>query len=106
MADYQSETGYRLKLRERDVIQATVTKVGTDEVQANTSLWSNIESAKIVNTNLNTSIAPSTKIYATVTDISEDTATLTQKRGVYRRNHLPGDSLRMQAIEQVSSSVC
>lgn len=106
MAGNQPETEYRLKLREGDVIQATVTKVGAGEVQIETSLWSNIESATIVETGANTSIAPGAEIYATVTDISGETATLTQKRGVYRRNHLPGDSLRMQAMDHVSASVC
>ncbi|ERG91818.1 MAG: hypothetical protein J07HQW1_01852, partial [Haloquadratum walsbyi J07HQW1] len=92
-------------LRVGDSIQATVTHTGAGKARIDTSPWSNIESA-IIKVGSNTSIAPGTKIYDTVTDISEEAAILTQKRGAYKRQHLPGDSLRMQTVEQVSSSVC
>lgn len=105
MNDNQPETEYALKLRVGDSIQATVTHTGAGKARIDTSPWSNIESA-IIKVGSNASIAPGTKTYARVTDISEEAAILTQKRGAYKRQHLPGDSLRMQTVEQVSSSVC
>lgn len=106
MAAHSSTTNYRLKLREGDSIQATVTQLGVGEVQIDTTLWSNIESASIVDIDVDAQITVGEDLYATVTNISGNTATLTQERGVYRRNHCPGDSIQMQAIEQVSGSLC
>lgn len=54
----------------------------------------------------NVSISPGSEIYAEVVDITDSTAMLTQKRGIYRRNHHPGDPIRVQGVEQVNSAVC
>lgn len=100
-----NETTYRLKLVEGDVIEATITNLSRGGAEIDTSLWSNVDTARLREVGQNTSIAPGSDVYATVTGIDSGTATLKRKRGVYRRNHLPGDRLRVQGSDRISSSL-
>lgn len=106
MSTGDGERKYRLKLREGDEIQATVTGIGSDAPRVDTSSWSNIETASLAEVSENTTIAPGSQIYTKVTDINETHARLVAQRGVYQRNHLPGDEIRTRAIKQVSASLC
>jgi len=99
------ETTYRLKLVEGDDVKTTVTEIDRNGAKVDTTSWSNVETARIVNAQQNTAVVPDSEVYATVTAVESGEATLKQKRGVYRRNHLPGDRLRVQGCDRVSSSL-
>lgn len=100
-----SEVDYRLKLVEGDVIKTRVTSLGRDGAQVDTSLWSNVKTATLCEVSQNTSIALGSEVHATVTEIDSEEATLKRKRGLYHRNHLPGDQLRVQGRDRVSSAL-
>lgn len=104
MTSSNTETQYQLKLKQGDFIQVIITSIDRDGVQVDTSGWANVETA--VFTEIGTNPSPGTQLYAKVTNLDSATAYLAQERGVYRRNHLPGDSLRVQGVENVSTSLC
>lgn len=99
------DTNYHLNLVEGDVIETTVTNLNRNGAQVDTSQWSNVETATLREVSQKTSIAPGSVIYATVVDIDCKEAALQQKRGLYCRNHRPGDHLRVQGRDRISSSL-
>ncbi|MYL18212.1 hypothetical protein GLW36_16410 [Halorubrum terrestre] len=106
MSTGDGERQYRLKLKEGDKIQATITGVGSGTPDVDTSGWTNIDTASLAEASENTTIAPGSRIYTKVADITGSHAQLVAQRGVYQRNHLPGDEMRTQATKQVSASLC
>lgn len=98
------DTQYQLKLKEGDLIQVTITSAGHHGVKVDTSEWANIDAVEFVTLKSNPS--PGTDVYAKVTNINSNTADLTQERGIYNRNHLPGDLIRVFGVESVSTNLC
>lgn len=97
---------YQLKLKVGDLIQATVVTLNSGKITVDTSRWANVDTAYLADVSENASIVPGAEIYAEVADVESGSARLEQKRGTYRRNHLPGDTLRVQTTERVSSKLC
>lgn len=93
-----------MKLKKGDFIQVTINSVDQRGPRVDTSRWSNIDDAVLSEVGENTSITPGADIYAVVTSVDGGKARLKQKRGVYLRNHLPGDTLRITPSERVSTS--
>lgn len=104
MPQSTAENQYQLKLKEGDFIQVTVTSISQSKVNIDTSRWANVKTA--VFTEIETNPSPGSQLYAKVTSLDSGTANLVHERGVYKRNHLPGDSLTVQGVENVSTSLC
>ncbi|MFB6185969.1 MAG: hypothetical protein ABEI86_03775 [Halobacteriaceae archaeon] len=100
-----SQKKYRLKLREGDFIRASIKSVGTDSAKVDTTRWANVEQAILTEVSESASISPGTNIFATVSEIESGSAKIKQKRGVYRRKTLPGDTIRVQGKSQISSTL-
>ncbi len=97
---------YQLKLKSGDFIQATIVSINSGDVTVDTSRWVNVDTAYVEDVSENSAIVPGAEIYAEVADVESGSARLVQKRGTYHRNHLPGDKLRVQTTERVSSKLC
>lgn len=104
MSQQAADTQYQLKLKEGDLIRGTITSVGENGVKVDLSEWANVDTAEFVD--VVSAPSPGREIYARVTDVNTATVTLTQERGVYNRNHLPGDLVRVLGVEALSTNLC
>lgn len=104
MTTLATGTQYQLKLKERDLIQVTITDIRNDYVQVDTSGWANVETAEVTELAANPSLRK--QLYARVADLDSNTASLNQEQGLYKRNHLPGDRIRVRGVENISTNLC
>ena len=106
MSNQDSAPQLRFNLKVGDLIHAKVTKLGGGSHQVDTSRWANVETATIEEFNETGSVYLGSHIYAKTERIDDDSASLVQAERVYQRHHLPGDELRIQAIDKSSSHLC
>lgn len=99
-------TVYQVNLKENDLIQAIIKSVDRNKVDVDTSGWANIDTAYLDKASESLSIAPGNTVYSDVVSIESGVAKLHHKTGVYQRNHLPGDTLRVQTIDNASTNLC
>ena len=105
MATQDSTSQYRFNLKEGDLIEATITKLGSGDHQVDTSPWANIETANIDEFTDPGGVQLGSDLYVIVKDIKEDFAELEQAEHVYQRHHRPGDTLRVRTVERSTSKL-
>lgn len=103
MATQDSTSQYRFNLKEGDLIEATITKLGGGDHQVDTSRWANIETANIAEFTDPGGVQLGSDLHVVVKDIEEDFAELEQAEHVYQRHHRPGDTLRVRIVEKSTS---
>lgn len=93
---------YQVNLKEGDLVQATIEEIKNNQVVVDTSQWANVVTANLEQTSDSLSIVPGKEIFSEIETIESGVAKLHHKSGIYHRNHLPGDSLRVKTIEPIS----
>ncbi|MDB2243308.1 hypothetical protein PM076_07440 [Halorubrum ezzemoulense] len=105
MATQDSTSQYRFNLKEGDLIETTITKLGGGDHQVDTSRWANIETANIAEFTDPRGVQLGSDLHVVVKDIEEDFAELEQAEHVYQRHHRPGDTLRVRIVEKYTSKL-
>ena len=100
MTNQESTSKYRFNLKEGDLIQGTITKLGGGDHQLDTSRWANIETATMDGFTDPGAVQLGSNLHVRVSEIEENSATLEQAENVYQRHHRPGDTLRVKILEK------